>query len=268
MRLPGGIRTKLALALLLVVGGALAAAYAIVIPTLRDSLVDAKLEQLEKDAVGYATNTPGNDVLWEGDADDTSYLLGARVVIYTVLTAEPLTLAVRADSRHANSRDVEEDDVAARAALTLAKTSGTVTRNGQSFAEVAFPLAAEGPIFLTSASLEDQESTVAVVKRRILAATAVALIVALVLGYAAAAMHARRIRRLERAAERIAGGRFDEPVVDPGKDELGELARGFDAMRVQLAQLDVERKEFIANASHQLRTPHFSLGAFLELMTD
>ena len=268
MRLPGGIRTKLALALLLVVGGALAAAYAIVIPTLRDSLVDAKLEQLEKDAVGYATNTPGNDVLWEGYADDTSYLLGARVVIYTVLTPEPLTLAVRADSRHANSRDVEDDDVAARAALTLAKTTGTVTRNGQSFAEVAFPLAAEGPIFLTSASLEDQESTVAVVKRRILAATAVALIVALVLGYGAAAMHARRIRRLERAAERIAGGRFDEPVVDPGKDELGELARGFDAMRVQLAQLDVARKEFIANASHELRTPLFSLGGFLELMTD
>ena len=88
------------------------------------------------------------------------------------------------------------------------------------------------------------------------------------LGYGAAAMHARRIRRLERAAERIAGGRFDEPVVDPGKDELGELARGFDAMRVQLAQLDVARKEFIANASHELRTPLFSLGGFLELMTD
>jgi len=96
----------------------------------------------------------------------------------------------------------------------------------------------------------------------------VALLVALVLGYALAAMHARRIRRLERAAERIAGGRFDEPVVDNGSDELGELARGFDTMRVRLAQLDTARKEFIANASHELRTPLFSLGGFLELMTD
>jgi signal transduction histidine kinase len=152
--------------------------------------------------------------------------------------------------------------------LTLAKTRGTVDRGGQSFAEIAFPLGPNGPIFLASASLEDQEASVALVKRRLLAAAGVALLVALVLGYAAAAMHARRIRRLERAAERIAGGRFDEPVVDHGRDELGELARGFDRMRDQLAQLDSARKEFIANASHELRTPLFSLGGFLELMTD
>jgi len=269
VRIPGGIRTKLALALLAIVGGALAAAYAIVIPTLRDSLVDAKLEQLEKDAVGYATNTPANSLLWEGYADDTSfYLLGARVVIYSLFTNEPLTLAVRADSGHTNSRDVENDEVAARAALTLNKTRGTVTRNGQGFAEIAFPLGDAGPIYLVSASLEDQEASVALVKRRLLAAAGFALLVSLVLGYALAAMHARRIRRLERAAERIAGGSFDEPVVDHGADELGDLAQGFDTMRIRLAQLDSARKEFIANASHELRTPLFSLGGFLELMTD
>ncbi len=268
MRLPGGIRTKLALALLAIVAGALAAAYLIVVPTLRDNLVDAKLQQLEADAVGYATNTPSNSLLWEGYADDTAYLLDGRVVIYTVFTPEPLTLAVRADSRHASSRDVESDEVAARAALTLAKTSGTVIRGGQSFAEVAFPLGAQGPIFLTSASLEDQESTVAVVKRRFLIAAGAASLIALLLGLAVAGMHARRIRRLERGAERIADGRFDEPVVDRGNDELGQLARGFERMRVQLAQLDTARKEFIANASHELRTPLFSLGGFLELMTD
>ena len=39
-------------------------------------------------------------------------------------------------------------------------------------------------------------------------------------------------------------------------------------MRVQLAQLDTARKEFVANASHELRTPLFSLGGFLELLTD
>jgi signal transduction histidine kinase len=268
MSLPGGIRTKLALALLSIVAGALVAAYLIVVPTLRDSLVDAKLQQLEADAVGYATNTPANSLLWEGYADDTAYLLDGRVVIYTVFTPEPLTLAVRADSRHASSRDVESDEVAARAALTLAKTTGTVFRGGQSFAEVAFPLGTQGPIFLASASLEDQEATVAVVKRRFLIAAAVASLIALGLGLGVAGMHARRIRRLERGAERIAGGRFDEPVVDGGDDELGQLARGFERMRVQLAQLDSARKEFIANASHELRTPLFSLGGFLELMTD
>src|SRR5207237_10736438 len=56
--------------------------------------------------------------------------------------------------------------------------------------------------------------------------------------------------------------------VDTGSDELGELARAFDRMRVRLAGLDHARREFVANASHELRTPLFSLGGFLELLED
>ena len=57
-------------------------------------------------------------------------------------------------------------------------------------------------------------------------------------------------------------------MVDRGNDELGELAQAFERMRVRLELLDRARREFIANASHELRTPLFSLGGFLELMTD
>ena len=39
-------------------------------------------------------------------------------------------------------------------------------------------------------------------------------------------------------------------------------------MQAQLARLDRARKQFIANASHELRTPIFSLGGFLELLAD
>src|SRR5204863_8094129 len=79
---------------------------------------------------------------------------------------------------------------------------------------------------------------------------------------------ARRIRRLEAAAERIAAGDLDAPVHDEGRDELGELAAAFERMRRRLAQLDDARRAFIANASHELRTPLFSLGGFLELLDD
>ena len=92
-----------------------------------------------------------------------------------------------------------------------------------------------------------------------LLAAGVALLIALLLGYGGARMFARRIRRLERAADRIANGRFDEPVVDTGGGELGALAAAFERMRVRLAQLDDARREFVANASHELRTPLFSL---------
>jgi signal transduction histidine kinase len=39
-------------------------------------------------------------------------------------------------------------------------------------------------------------------------------------------------------------------------------------MQRRLARLDKARKEFIANASHELRTPIFSLGGFVELLQD
>jgi two-component system OmpR family sensor kinase len=93
-------------------------------------------------------------------------------------------------------------------------------------------------------------------------------LIAVALGFAVAAIHARRLGRLQRAADRIAEGAFDEPVVDDGADEVGQLAGSFDRMRIELAQLDRARKEFVANASHELRTPLFSLAGFLELLAD
>ena len=121
---------------------------------------------------------------------------------------------------------------------------------------------------LLSSSLSDQLATVALVKRRLLDATLAALLIALVLGFAVATLHARRLGRLQRAADLIAEGAFDEPVIDNDLDEVGQLAASFDRMRLQLAQLDRARKEFVANASHELRTPLFSIAGFLELLDD
>jgi len=125
-----------------------------------------------------------------------------------------------------------------------------------------------GNVLLFSAKLRATLQDVGLVQARLLWSGLAALGVALVAGFAAASVFGRRIRRLERAAERIAAGDFDEPVVDRGRDELGQLARAFDRMRLRLARVDDARREFIANASHELRTPIFSLGGFLELFRD
>src|SRR5690606_21881840 len=123
-----------------------------------------------------------------------------------------------------------------------------------------------GPVVMVSSSLANDLESVSVVRSRVIVAGALATLFAIVLGYALATLFARRIRRLEVAAARIADGRFDEPVVDRAPDELGQLARAFDRMRLRLASLERARAEFIANASHELRTPLFSLGGFLELL--
>jgi two-component system, OmpR family, sensor kinase len=91
---------------------------------------------------------------------------------------------------------------------------------------------------------------------------------ALAVGWIAARAHATRLRRLEAAAEQVAEGDFSTPIPDEGTDEVGQLASTLDEMRQRLAQLDQARKEFIANASHELRTPIFSLGGFVELLDE
>src|SRR4029079_2876520 len=110
------------------------------------------------------------------------------------------------------------------------------------YAEAAAPVLGGTYVLLVRAPVE--LGSIRLVERRVLLAARVSPLIALLLGYVGARMFARRIRRLERAADRIAGGRFDEPVQDSGGDELGDLAAAFERMRVRLAQLDDARREF------------------------
>lgn len=271
MTLRGGIRVRLAVGVLVVVCGALLAAYLIVVPSLEKRLVDAKLAELQRNAVtlaaGYTTRDLRDPLSLDTFAKSAAFTFDARVSIFEVI-GPPVGVSSLADSADVGISAMERDAMALATATTGRATRGRVDRWGREYAEVAVPLAGAGRVLLLSASLGDQLSTVHLVQRRLLYATLAAFLIALALGSAAAASHARRIRRLEQAAERIAGGAFDEPVIDNGDDELGELARTFDRMRIQLAQLDTARRAFVAHASHELRTPLFALGGFLELLED
>jgi signal transduction histidine kinase len=267
VRIPGGIRVRIALALVGIVGAALGAAYIIVIPSLEQRLVDARLDQLERVAVQVAREFPTNRFRWQEVVDGYAVRTNSRVVAFDVLTRNPPGLTVQADSQRGRSRDVRNDDVAYEALEGGEVRRGRVLAGSTDFAEVAIPFE-WGAVLLFRASLEDSLATVRLVERRLLLATAFALALAVALGLFASGMLAHRLLRLENAAERIAGGDFGHPVIDRGDDEIGQLARAFDRMRVQLAQLDMARKEFVANASHELRTPLFSIGGFLELLAD
>ena len=160
---------------------------------------------------------------------------------------------------------------AANAAATGAVSSAVEQVGGERVGESAIAVGADGRPRWTavlSTSLEDVDDNVALIQRQILIAGAIALAAALLAGYFAARAHSRRLSRLERAAEKVAEGDFDVPIPVDSSDEVGQLAMSFNEMQQRLARLDGARKEFIANASHELRTPIFSLGGFMELLED
>ncbi len=262
-----GVGARLGLALFVVVAGALGLVYLIVVPSLRSRLVDSRLSQLRRAAPVVVRELPKDPYQWQDVVESAAASANARVVVFDVV-GPPVALQVVNDSRGLNSSDVVNDTIALRSAEKLTPASGTVTHGGQRYAEAAAPVPGFQSVLLLQLPLHDALSTVRLTRDRLLLAGGIALLGAVAVGYLGAWLFARRLRRLEAAAERIAAGKFDEPIHDAGADEVGQLARTFDRMRVRLSTLDHARREFVANASHELRTPVFSLGGFLELMTD
>jgi two-component system, OmpR family, sensor kinase len=123
-------------------------------------------------------------------------------------------------------------------------------------------------VIVYSSPVGDIVRNVAIVRHEILVAGGIALLLVLLGGLLVARWLALRVKRLERAAEQVAAGDFAHPIPVDSKDELGQLAVAFNDMQRQLAQLESARKQFIATASHELRTPIFSLGGFVELLED
>jgi two-component system OmpR family sensor kinase len=96
----------------------------------------------------------------------------------------------------------------------------------------------------------------------------IALLLALGIGFYFARLVAKRVKRIEDAARKVADGDFATRIPVDSSGQLGQLARTFNDMQRRLAELDSARKQFIANASHELRTPIFSLGGFVELLDE
>ena len=279
MRFPP-IRPSLGTKLALVFGAimllAIGTLYLYVAPGLRTRLIGD--EQTELAGAAQQHSQPLELALAVGGReravagmDGAAKNTGDRVSLLSAAhTPRGLRLALIADSSSSGSRQPLSFPVAYRAAMTGKPATGTEATAAGSFAEAAYPISYPGraDVVVYSASLAAVVRSVTTVRRELLVAGVIALLLAVVGSYLVARALARRVKRLERAAERIAAGDFRNPVGVDSTDELGQLAVAFNDMQRQLAQLDLARKKFIATASHELRTPIFSLGGFVELLED
>ena len=78
----------------------------------------------------------------------------------------------------------------------------------------------------------------------------------------------RPIAKLNTAAREYAKGNFETKTGVKRKDELGELSDSLEYMAGELSKLDEYRKNFIANISHDFRSPLTSIKGYLEAMLD
>lgn len=73
---------------------------------------------------------------------------------------------------------------------------------------------------------------------------------------------------INKTAREISSGEFEKRVAKSSKDEIGQLAESFNYMADTLQNLENMRREFIANISHELRSPITSIRGFIEGILD
>lgn len=283
-RAPRGLRSikyRLALLFFAITFVALAVVYVYVTPTLGTGLRAQKLRALAITAQAYSHRLQGAIADNDGRHEMASAVHHAaqvsndRVTLLGVRRSAADLVTFYIDDSSAESPGERVGNlsfpIAARVVRERKLLTATETSGDGPVGEAAKPLFDHGAVVgvaVFSGTLSDVERSVAAIRERMLIAGALALALSLLAGYLLARAISLRVGRLEEAAWRVAEGDFSARFAVDSDDELGQLARALDSMQRQLAELDSARERFIATASHELRTPIFSIGGFLELIQD
>jgi signal transduction histidine kinase len=272
------LSSKLALLFSAITLMAFAVLYLYVAPGLQTRLLRDQLGQLSRDArahsraIGRTVGSSEPLARVQDRVNGAALATGDRVTLLLVNRVPGgFELSALADSSRRSATVALSFAVAREAARSGRMSTGTERTRAGTVAEAADPVVFRGrpaAVIVYSAPASGVARTVATVRHQILVAGGIAVLLAMILSYAVARALALRVKRLELAAEKVAAGDFEQPIPVDSSDELGQLAVAFNEMQRQLAQLESARKKFIATASHELRTPIFSLGGFVELLED
>lgn len=95
-----------------------------------------------------------------------------------------------------------------------------------------------------------------------------AIIISILGAFILSSLFTNPILKIKEAAEKISKGDFKTRIDVNSKDEIGELARTINNMAVSLERTEKLRRDFIANVTHEFRTPLGIIKGYAEALYD
>lgn len=245
-----------------------------------------------KELLGYAQSMEKNnqslsrDIRFEGMSSNEIFQFAIKVTesslnqqdVSFVFIDKDRTVQYPEETGKVNKHLVSDDQWQALRAGQQQKETSSKNVMGEnqttSYAMVPFFIKAEFfGVLLVSQPAMNVETSVNSIVTDLFKAFIIASIIAIIVSYFFATQQVKRINRMRSATKEVAAGNFDVAVPNRNRDEFDDLADDFNRMTVSLkeSQEEIERqeerrKQFMADASHEMRTPLTTINGLLEGM--
>ncbi|MDD5037968.1 MAG: HAMP domain-containing sensor histidine kinase [Dehalococcoidales bacterium] len=160
--------------------------------------------------------------------------------------------------------------------ITQSTQGKFVTTGGETFIYTAFPLTkttiAQALTRFDTLVLAVQGTKAFAVMKGFTSPFVVAGLIVLVISLIISILFARSIyrpiNRVKAAAEKMAEGQYDQEIPLTGPKEIRELAATFNGMAGQVKRSQYQLRHFVADVSHQLKSPLTSIHGFAQALLD
>ncbi len=153
----------------------------------------------------------------------------------------------------------------------LSRDEGTlfdiVTASSRSYAREIIINGEHYGYAITCISNEKDDAVLVAAKRALLNGALWVLLAAVIAVYFITERLVHPLRDMTKAVKSFSGGKFTERIIVHGKDEVAELGNAFNNMASSIENLDRMRTSFLANVSHDLRTPMTTISGFIDGIT-
>ncbi|GIG71238.1 sensor histidine kinase [Phytomonospora endophytica] len=275
--LPQSVRWRTTLGATLVVAVVLLVAGAAVVGLLRANLIDGAQAQAELAAREVGAQLAAGTAPNKAEATEDDVLLqigGPRGVLAESedLTEAAMVLDFAGEPDGASSTDDDDDDdteyagtVEPEAAYETLDVPGEDGPFRFAAVTVTMPSGTQYVVY-AGASLATQNKAVADAARYMLVALPGILLVVAVVTWLVTRRALRPVAAIRAELASITAGDLSRRVPEPpSRDEIGDLARTTNATLAQLESSVDRQRRFIADASHELRSPIATLRAQLEV---